>query len=128
MVFLELALVLLLALLTSVALTAGRLRGSLWPGAIWFFLLLFFGTWALGIWLRPVGPTLWGVRLAPYVIAAGAISVLLAAAATAGRRSSHDAGPEGSRRVAMGVTAWAFFWATILLSAAAIAVHYLTAT
>ena len=126
MFFFELALVLLLALLASVAFTAGRLRGSLWPGAMWFFSLLLLGTWALAIWLLPVGPTVSGTRLAPYVIAAVMICVLLAAVTTAGRRSSDDAGSEGARRVAIRVTARAFFWAAILVLATAIAIHYLT--
>jgi len=43
MYFFELTLVLLLVLLASVAFTAGRLRGSLWPGAMWFFSLLLLG-------------------------------------------------------------------------------------
>ena len=127
MLFVELAFIVLLALLASVAFTAGRLRGSAWPGAVWFFLLLFFGTWALGVWLRPMGPTFWGVRLVPYVIAAVAISTLLAAAMSSGGRSSESADSEGPRRVATEVTTWAFFWVAVVFSIAALAVHYLAA-
>jgi hypothetical protein len=125
MFYVELLFVLVLALLVSAAFTIGRLGGGPWPGAVWFFLVLFFGTFALGVWLRPVGPTFWGARLVPYIIAAGAISLLLAAATTAGRAPADRGGSEAPRRVAMGVAAWAFFWATILLSATAIALHYL---
>jgi hypothetical protein len=128
MFYLQLSFVLFLALLVTVAFTAGGLGGRPWPGAVWFFLLLFFGTWALGIWLEPLGPSFWGAQLVPYIVAAGAISILLAAVPAARRGSSNSTGSAGPRRVAMKVTIWAFFWATIFLSAAAIVIHHLGTT
>lgn len=57
------------------------LRGrSQWAGTIWFLLILFFGTWALGAWMRPMGPPAWDVYWVPYVVAAAVIALLLAAA------------------------------------------------
>jgi len=125
---LQLGLVLLLIVLAGVGLTAGRLRGSLWPGAMWFFSLLLLGSWALAIWLPPVGPNLLGTRPVPYVIAAVMVSVVLALVTTVGRRASDDVSSDAEQRVAMGVTVRAFLWVATLVAAAAIAIDCLTAS
>jgi hypothetical protein len=79
----------------------------------------------LGIWLVPIEPS---ARLVPVIIVAGAISVVIAVATTARRGPSDSDGSPGPRQVAVRVTAWAFLWAALLLSVAAIAVHYVVST
>lgn len=60
--------------------SAGGLRGP-WPSVLWFFLLLFVGTLALGIWARPMGPEAWGVPWLNFLVGAVLIALLIAAAA-----------------------------------------------
>jgi hypothetical protein len=55
-------------------------RQSFW----WLFLLIFFATWAGGIWLRPFGPSIGGVRWIQFVLA-GLIFVGLIALFIPGR-------------------------------------------
>lgn len=41
------------------------------------FLVLLFGTWALAVWLRPIGPPVRGVYWASFVIAAAAVALTI---------------------------------------------------
>jgi ABC-type transport system involved in multi-copper enzyme maturation permease subunit len=52
-------------------------RRNQWLGTAWFFLLMFLGTWAFGVWLRPVGPSLWSVQWVPFVVAAALLAILI---------------------------------------------------
>jgi hypothetical protein len=124
MVYVDLVFVLIIVSLAAVGLSVGRLRPGPWPAAVWFFLLLFFGTWALGAWLQPIGPTLWGTRWVPYVIAAVGISLLLAAATVL--HADRDAIHSAEERVALQVTTRAYLWAAIAVSVVAIALRYVT--
>lgn len=72
-VFFSFTVALLLSLLFAAIV---RSRGPR-AGFFWFFLIIFLATWAIGIWARPLGPTLWGVNWLTFVIA-GIIVVLLA--------------------------------------------------
>jgi hypothetical protein len=44
-------------------------------GLIWLFLVIFLATWAGGTWLRPFGPTLWGIHW-PAFLLVGVVIVL----------------------------------------------------
>jgi hypothetical protein len=44
-------------------------------GLIWLFLIMFLATWAGGIWLKPLGPTLWGIHWLAFLLV-GIIVVL----------------------------------------------------
>lgn len=37
-------------------------------GLIWLFLIIFLATWAGGIWLKPFGPTLWGIHWLAFLL------------------------------------------------------------
>ena len=50
-----------------------RLKNSLF-----FFLIIFLLTWAGGTWLRPFGPTVWGIHWLPFILV-GVILVLFLA-------------------------------------------------
>jgi hypothetical protein len=69
---------LVIALLVGALFSAGGTRGP-WPSALWFFLLLFVGTFVLGSWAQPVGPRAWGVPWVNFLIAAIFLSLLVAA-------------------------------------------------
>ncbi|MCF8145810.1 MAG: hypothetical protein K9N21_18020 [Deltaproteobacteria bacterium] len=46
-------------------------------GLIWLFLLIFLAIWAGGVWIRPFGPTLWGLHWLVFVLAGLMIGLLL---------------------------------------------------
>jgi hypothetical protein len=66
-----------IALLLSLLFAALIRRQGPRAGFFWFFLLIFLATWAIAIWARPLGPSLWGVNWLTFVIA-GLIVALLA--------------------------------------------------
>jgi hypothetical protein len=37
-------------------------------GLIWLFLIILLATWAGGVWLKPFGPTLWGIHWLPFIL------------------------------------------------------------
>jgi hypothetical protein len=44
-------------------------------GIVWLFLMIFLATWAGGVWLRPFGPTVWGIHWMVFLLV-GLIIVL----------------------------------------------------
>jgi hypothetical protein len=114
------------------------LRGrNEWAGTFWLFVILFFGTWALGSWLRPIGPLAWDVYWVPYVVAAAVIALLLAAVTPIRTRSVHGQKDDGSnggdpptmeakRNLAQAIlTLSVFFWLLLGLSILAILLQQL---
>jgi hypothetical protein len=47
-------------------------------GLFWVFLLIFLGTWAGGIWMKPFGPVLWGVHWLAFLLIGIIIALVLA--------------------------------------------------
>jgi hypothetical protein len=37
-------------------------------GLIWLFLIILLATWAGGVWLKPFGPTLWGIHWLAFLL------------------------------------------------------------
>ena len=75
---LELITALIVALILSGLFAMATRRGGRRTGLIWIFLLIFFATWAGGVWLRPFGPTLWGVHWLSFLIIGIIVSLVLA--------------------------------------------------
>jgi thiol:disulfide interchange protein len=75
----------LFAVLVSVLLTAifllGLGRKETWRDFLVFFVLVFLATWAGGLWVTPVGPSVWGVYWVPFLFAGLMFALLLAATA-----------------------------------------------
>ena len=44
-------------------------------GIVWLFLMIFLAVWAGGVWLRPFGPTVWGIHWMVFLLV-GLIIVL----------------------------------------------------
>jgi hypothetical protein len=88
--------VLFIVLLVGGLFAAIGARGP-WPGMIWFFLILFIGTWTLGTWVRPIGPMIWNVPWLTFLMGAILIALLIAAATPRhggrSRLGSHDESP-----------------------------------
>jgi hypothetical protein len=127
MVFIELVFALAVALfLTVVFAVIGRQAKSARRVLI-FFIIIFFGAWAGGIWLTPVGPVLLGVYWLSF-FAVGLIFALVmeAVAAFSGKSLSQsqeektDTKEEGEIESVM----WIFFWVLIVGFVAAIVFGY----
>jgi Ca2+/Na+ antiporter len=107
----------------------GTGRFGPWPEVFWILVLMFFGTWAIGSWFRPMGPAAWGVFWLSYVIAAVAIALLLAAATP--RRPRPSTRPPGETEEAdqaAATTINAFFWLALVLAIAAVIGRYVIDT
>jgi hypothetical protein len=91
---------LLVALLVAVAVTAvfipisGRAPRSGaqgWGEPLLFFLVVMLATWALGAWIMPFGPLLWGVPWLTFLFVGVIVALVMVTAtapATARRRAS----------------------------------------
>ena len=125
-------------LITSLFSACG-VRCGPWPGVLWLFVMLFLVTWALGIWIRPIGPPLWGAYWVPYLLVALFLAVLLAATAPArprppvqppgatplpGSRTPAEVNEQAAEEAAVVTTLNVFFWLVLLLAVIAIVVHY----
>jgi hypothetical protein len=40
--------------------------------------VIFLGTWAGGVWITPIGPSLWGIKWLPFFLAGLLLALLLA--------------------------------------------------
>lgn len=79
------ALVLALILIPLTASHRGREGTSAGGAILFFFLILFLATWAGGLWLEPMGPTLWGGYWLPFLLVGFFVALLLAATAEPSR-------------------------------------------
>lgn len=133
--FAEILFVLLIVLAIGALINLARSRADTTVDFVPPFVLFALGTWAVGTWMRPIGPMLWGVHWTSFLVAALLIGLLLAATMAAKRRSqkpdearsdpSHDEEAAGSgigdtTRISVGV----FFWAFVAVAVLAIAVRY----
>jgi hypothetical protein len=101
---------------------------------LFFFLILFLATWAGGVWIRPVGPPLWGASWMSFVLVGFFVAMLLAAATEPSRRRYIRSrgklvpvrNPEAEEETAEAVaTAFGLlFWVLILGLIAAIVISY----
>lgn len=112
---------------TAILLAIGRggyERGG-WTTALILFGVLFLTTWAGGIWLHPVGPTIWGAAWMPFLAVGFVIALLVAAIAPSGRPHSRLQAEEMAQAkevVNTSVTAFLCIFAVCLI--AAITLHY----
>lgn len=105
-----------------------------WPGFWVFFLVVLSFSWTIGLWVRPMGPALWGFYWLPYLLF-GALIALLMAAATPTDMGSRRSGqpsvpprgvpPEEEAAAGAVVAVGTFLWIALAVMAAAIAIGYL---
>lgn len=134
MLFVELLFAFLVALVLALLLipltSSHRPReGKAGAGVVLFlFLILFFATWAGGLWLTPIGPPLWGVYWLPFVLVGLFVALVLAATAEPSRRDhlrrreipTQGAEAEATEAAAFGV----MFWLLLIALLAAIIAAY----
>lgn len=123
----------LVALLLSVAMVTALGWGlpgrhTPWAEVLLLFFILFLATWAGGVWVRPVGPALWGVHWLGFLLAGLIIATVVAALTPKGRAprwagwpSSQVASETQEERAAFGV----FLWLLLVVLTAAILARYL---
>jgi len=104
-----------------------RYRGP-WNSMLWFFLIVLLATWAGGVWLTPVGPSIRGFYWMPFLMV-GLIVVLLLVAATFPTRERPtieliDEKERRAKRRAAGTALGIAFWVLLILLLAAIFLRY----
>jgi hypothetical protein len=116
MFFADLLIVLIISLVLGAILAALFGRPG-WGGFVFVFLILFFATWAGGLWVMPVGVPLFGVTWLSFVLVGIFVALLLAAMAprnadrTTRRSPAPAERPDHDSLVAVN----AFFWVLISL-------------
>jgi hypothetical protein len=101
-------------------------------GLIWLFLIIFLATWAGGTWLKPFGPTLWGIHWPAFVLVGLVIVLLLIVAvppkAPRGRQETLDMLEhiEEKKKIeeVVYITLSIFFWILLSLLLIAILLRY----
>jgi hypothetical protein len=97
-------------------------RSGIGPALVFLFLLLFLTTWAVGSWIQPFGPMLWGAYWLPYLFV-GLIFALFIVSLIPPPRSSRR--PPLSREESETETALGgFLWILVVIFVVAIIVHY----
>lgn len=91
-----------------------------------FFLIVFLGTWVGGVWMVPIGPTIWNVYWMPFFFAGLIFALLLAAALPMGsfRFRSYNKKQLEKEKVAKAVLR-SFFWVLIISLIVGIFIHYI---
>jgi hypothetical protein len=84
MFLLELFIALTIALLLSVLISKTVLRPIAQNYFVRIFLIIFLITWAGGVWIRPFGPSFYGIYWLPFTLS-GVIASLLIATTAHGR-------------------------------------------
>lgn len=117
-VVIELLLALFFALLMVAVITRGfRLTGP-WDSILALLLVLFLGTWAIGVWVAPIGPTVGEVAWVPFLIAAVLLALLLAAIPKRDRTIVLTPTPAEAREGASeeaGLAVGALFWILVVV-------------
>ncbi len=121
----ELLFAFVIALILVSVISFGFGRPGPWGGFLWFFLLVFLGAWAIGVWV-PAGPLFWGVAWVPIFFGAILLALLIAAippsepAPPRTLEAGEPVEPASSAGAAVGV----FFWILLLLLVIAVAWGY----
>jgi len=92
-----------------------------------FFIILFFITWAVGIWIPPIGSPLWGVPWVSFLIVGLLLTLLLVAFVPSAKppHSQNEATKQSeAEKVAVSIFN-IFFWILILSLSVIIALNYI---
>jgi hypothetical protein len=109
----------------------GFQRTGPFAGVVWFFLMILFASWAGGVWVRPIGPALWGVYWVPFVMVGLLVALLLFASTPTQPfvkppRPLDDQAEAEVEAEVLGATLGASFWVMLIFLVIAIAAHYIT--
>jgi len=101
-------------------------------GVIWLFLMIFLATWAGGVWLKPFGPTLWGIHWLAFVLVSLVVVlflfILIPEKAPRGRHETLEMleriDREKKLKEATFLTLGVFFWILLVVLVTAIILRY----
>lgn len=133
-------LVIVLFITLAISLVLAVIPGGRYGGRrielVWLFVLLFFSTWAMGMWFQPLGPPLWGGNLFAFVFVA-VMLVLLIVAVAGFMGPSNGSRPASGRAVGPqhpddmepaanvpGIVLSIYFWLLLLTALLAIIFRY----
>lgn len=112
----------------GILLAAALRRSGPWAAPWAAFLVIFLFVWAGGVWVTPIGPSLYHVYWVPFLLMGLFVALLIAAAAEPGRRRVHRPVQEGpghaeEAETQPGLTV--FFWVLIAVLVSVIVAGYL---
>lgn len=128
--FVEVIIVLFIALIIGSAFFYGLRRRGPW-GAFWVFLIiLILAAWAGRLWLTPAGPLFWGYGWLPVIFWVFIIALLIAIASPSEEERTVDYEPDTRTEITEGDERTAaafglFFWLLLLILIVAIIVGLL---
>jgi len=105
-----------------------------WPSFWVFFVVVLLFSWALSLWVRPIGPAFLGVYWLPYLVFGVFIALLIAAAtppddrarrSDRADRAARGAAPEDVAAAGTALAVGVFVWIALILLLLAIAIGYL---
>ena len=90
-----------------------------------FFVIVFLGAWLGGVWITPVGSSVWNVHWLPFFLASLVFALLLLATKTQkNRRQSRQKDKELEKENVTRAALGSFFWVLIILLILGIVIHY----
>lgn len=132
MFLLDLVFALVIAFLLTLVFAVAFRRTGPWASLLVFFLIVFLAAWAGGIWIMPVGNTIFGIYWFPFFLVGLIFALVLAAAAAVSERPSaaevRGEPPVREERVTGRRSLDVFFWAFILILLLAIVLGYIFAS
>jgi uncharacterized protein YybS (DUF2232 family) len=120
---------LIAAIISGVVFTAifaiGFRRGGPWSSLPPFFIIVFLGAWAGALWLKPLGPAVFGVSWLNFLLVGLFVSLVLAAAEPCPapiyyKKRGQKQPDEASALATLDV----FFWLLVILLAVAVVWGY----
>ena len=130
MLYAEFLVALIIALVLS-AVMVGAFRWQrpgakgYWSSMLYLFTLLFVASWAGGVWVSPVGASVWGVYWLPFLITGFVFALLLLAVMPYRRpRSAEEAKQQAQLRAGSGAIISVAFWILIIALAISIISYY----
>jgi small-conductance mechanosensitive channel len=132
MIFVECLFALAVALFLTVVFAVIGRQAKTPVRVLVFFLVVFLGAWAGGIWITPVGPSLLGVYWLSFFAAGLIFALILEAVAAFSARpaesQARDIQKDKKEEREIESVLGAFFWALLLMFVAAIVLGYLGRT
>lgn len=123
MLLVEVMTALAVGILLTAILAATLPVRRLWRGWLLFFGVVLLAAWAGGVWLPPVGPSMFGIAWMPFLFVGLVIGLLLAPSV---RRGARAAGQQarGDEKVAMETSFSVLIWVLMIGLAVAILLAY----
>ena len=123
MYLVEVMTALAVAILLTAILAATLPARRLWRGWLLFFGVVLLSAWAGGVWLPPVGPSMFGIAWMPFLFV-GLVVALLLAPSVRRRAREGDRSRDGADDVPVETTFSVLIWVLMIGLAVAILLAY----